>query len=193
MATTGEVAFTKKEMQKFFSVIDVLEDMVCFEVAVTAGLRREDIGHGMVKRKRKGETIRIETGIRIKDIDEIERKMSYYESKKNKIHTVPLEESVLLNIRRLINSRGKQQSDFLITYTGRTAYSKLQDYCEKAGIRRRPFHALRGTCIKLRQEAGWSVEKTAKLIDDTVNVVQRHYATPSFSELAEEIKAKPIL
>ncbi len=191
--TIGEYSLTKKELEKMFSVVDNLEDLVLLEVAVTTGIRREDIGHGMIKRKRKSNWIKIESGIRIKDIDFSEKKLSFYESKKDRIHTVPLEESGLMNIRRLINSRGKQQSEFLITYSGRTAYTKLQEYCDKAGIRRRPFHALRATCIKLRQEAGWAEAKTAKLIGDTVNVVQTYYATPSFSELAEETRTKPIL
>jgi len=31
---------------------------------------------------------------------------------------------------------------------GRTAHRKLQMYCDRARIPRRPFHALRATCIK---------------------------------------------
>ncbi|WP_226990803.1 hypothetical protein [Methanosarcina acetivorans] len=40
----------------------------------------------------------------------------------------------------------------MFPFAGRTAYKRLhkrlQAYCERAGIQKRPFHALRATCIK---------------------------------------------
>jgi integrase len=96
-------------------------------------------------------------------------------------------------ITQLINSRGKDQCEYIFSKTGRTAYTRLQKYCDKAGIPRRPFHALRATCIKRCQAAGWSIEQVAKLTGDTIAVIQEHYSWPSSSEMQEVAMEKPVI
>ena len=193
--TTGEDALSSKEWDKLISVVDNLEDEVMLKMTVTKGFRREDIGHGTIKRKRKNKTVHITTGIKIENIhmDQDDKKLLYYESKKDRYREVPLNDTDITLIKKLINSRGKHQHEYLITYSGRTAYRKLQEYCDKAGIRRRPFHALRATCIKFCKSAGWSDEQVARLTGDTISVIQEHYATPSTSEMAEVAESKPII
>lgn len=191
--TTGEDSLTPKEFTKLISVVDNLEDEVMLRLTVTKGFRREDIGHGTIKRYRKNERVYVTTGIKIENIKFDDKLLVYYESKKDRIRDVPLNDEDITLIKKLINSRGKQQSEYLITYSGRTAYRKLQQYCDKAGIRRRPFHALRSTCVKFCQAAGWSDPQISKLIGDTIAVVQSHYATPSTAEMAEVVVNKPVI
>lgn len=192
--TTGEDALSMKEWNKLISVVDVLEDEVMLKLTVTKGFRREDIGHSKkVKRFRKTEPVWITTGIKVENINFDEGRLTYYESKKDRIRDVPLTLDDIILIKKLLNSRGKKQHEYLITYSGRTAYRKLQEYCDKAGIRRRPFHALRSTCVKFCIAAGWRDEQTSRLIGDTVKVVQEHYATPSASEMEEVAREKPII
>jgi len=45
----------------------------------------------------------------------------------------------------------KNKGEFLFPFSGRTAYNRLQAYCECAGIQKGSFHALRATCIKFAQ------------------------------------------
>jgi len=78
-------------------------------------------------------------------------------------------------------------------YGDRTAYRRVQDLCDRAGIPRRPFHALRATCIKFAQIAGWSPEQVAELTGDTIRVIQEHYATPSKQEMCELVREKEIV
>ena len=196
--TTGEKALTRTEYNKLISVIDKLEDEVFIKLAISCGIRREDIGHGTITRKRreKGkvvETFKRTTGIKISDIDFDEKRLTFFEGKKNRNHTVPLSNDVIILIKKLINSRGKNQHEYLITFSGRTAHRKLQEYCDKAGIPRRPVHSLRGSCVKFCQAMGWSPEQVAKLIDDSIAVVQQHYATPSQSEMNEVAQEKQII
>lgn len=173
---TGEKALTPKEYEKLISVIDRLEDEVLIKLAVSIGARREDLAN-----------------IRVSDIDLEEHRISFYEDKKNRIHTVPISPEMARLIRQLIHSRGKDQSEFIFMYTGRTAYARLQKYCDKAGIPRRPFHALRATCIKRCQAAGWSIEQVARLTGDTIAVIQEHYAWPSSSEMQEVASERPLI
>ncbi|OPY19177.1 MAG: Tyrosine recombinase XerD-like protein [Methanomethylovorans sp. PtaU1.Bin073] len=173
---SGEKALTQKEYEKLISVIDHLEDEVCIKLAISTGARREDLA-----------------SIRIKDIDLQELKLSFYEQKKKRIHTVPLSPEMARLITQLINSRGKDQCEYIFSKTGRTAYTRLQKYCDKAGIPRRPFHALRATCIKRCQAAGWSIEQVAKLTGDTIAVIQEHYSWPSSSEMQEVAMEKPVI
>jgi len=173
---SGEKALTPREYEKLISVIDHLVDEVLIKLAVSIGARREDLA-----------------SIKVSDIDLDELKLSFYEQKKRRIHTVPLSPEMARLITQLLNSRGKEQSEYLFPFTGRTAYDHLQKYCEKAGIPRRPFHALRATCIKRCQAAGWSPEQVAKLTGDTIAVIQEHYAWPSSSEMQEVAMDKPVI
>lgn len=185
--TTGEKALTADEWTKLQACIDNLEDEVLFKLAISTGIRREDIGHSP----------KYDTGIRLSDITELPNgtgKLKFTEHKKKRIHEVPLSREMMRLIKLLVNSRDKtHKSPYLITYSGRTAHRKLQEYCDKAQIPKRPFHALRATCIKFCQRAGWRVEEVAKLTGDTIAVIQEHYSTPSESEMQEAIEKKAIL
>jgi integrase len=197
--TTGEHALNQKEYLKLVAVIDHLEDEVMMKLAISTGIRREDLCHGTMKRKRIDKTTKkvidykVITGIKIADIDFEQKKLSFLESKKNRIWEVPLSDEMLVLIKKLINSRGKNQHEYLITYSGRTAHRKLQMYCDKARIPRRPFHALRATCIKFCQAAGWAPEQVAKLTGDTIAVIQEHYSTPTNAEMQAVVQDKPII
>jgi len=46
---------------------------------------------------------------------------------------------------------------------------------------------------KLCQRRGWSVEQAAKLVGDTIRVVQEHYTTPSNEELKQVVRERPII
>ena len=197
--TTGEHALNLKEYLKLVAVIDHLEDEVMMKLAISTGIRREDLCHGTMKRKRIDKTTKkvidykVITGIKIDDIDFEQKKLSFLESKKNRIWEVPLSDDMLVLIKKLINSKGKNQHEYLITYSGRTAHRKLQMYCDKARIPRRPFHALRATCIKFCQAAGWAPEQVAKLTGDTIAVIQEHYSTPTNAEMQAVVQDKPII
>ena len=196
---TGEHALNQREYDKLVSVIDHLEDEVMIKLAVSTGIRREDLCHGTIKRKRVDKSTKkitdykMITGIKISDIDFDEKKLSFLESKKNRIMDVPLSDNILVLIRKLINSRGKNQNEYLISFSGRTAHRKLQMYCDRAGIPRRPFHALRATCIKFCQAAGWAPEQVSKLTGDTIAVIQEHYSTPTNAEMLAVVQDKPII
>lgn len=70
---------------------------------------------------------------------------------------------------------------------------KVQFYCDKAGIERRPFYALRATCVKFCQIAGWRVEEVAKLTGDIIAVIQEHYSTPTDGEMQKAVELKAII
>lgn len=183
--TTGEKALLPEEWAKLQEVIDNLEDEVMLKLAISTGIRREDLGY----------SAKHNSGIRISDITELSDgtgKMQFFEHKKNRIHEVPLSKEMMRLIKLLVNSRDKK-GKFLITYSGRTCHRRLQEYCRKAGLEERPFHALRATCIKLCQKAGWRVEEVAKLTGDTIAVIQEHYSTPTPGEMQDAIRKKAII
>lgn len=187
--TSGELAFTMNEYEKLHSCITNIEDLVMIELAISTGIRREDIGHGNVKRKRyvEGKNIihHIITGIKVSDIDFEEKTLLFYESKKDRMYSVPIEDSLIQSIKMLLNTDGKKKRKYLISYSGRTCYNRLQEYCDKAQIPGRAFHVLRASCIKFHQNTGWSPEAVAKLTGDTIQTIQEHYLTPSYGEMKE--------
>ena len=175
--TSGELALTPKEYEKLHSVITNIEDLVMIELAVSTGIRRDDIGYGHAKRKRsvdgKRTTVQITTGIKMYNIDFVEKTLTFYESKKNRMYTVPIENTLIQSIQMLLDTDGNKKRKYLISYSGRTCYRRLQDYCAKASIPGRAFHTLRASCIKFHQSAGWSSEAVAKLTGDTDLVQSR--------------------
>lgn len=182
--TSGEKAFTKKEYEKLLAVCNTLEEEVLLKMAVALGIRRDDIAR-----------------VLISNINFNENKLTFLESKKSgrdkvtkeidrpRYHMVPIGPDLSQLLRKYVSTLPKKQ-EFLFTWGeskwgDRTAWRRLQILCERAGIPKRPFHALRATCIKFKQSEGWPVEATAKLVDDTIRVVQEHYSTPSDAEMAE--------
>lgn len=168
---SGEYALTKAEWEKIKAVIDSLEDELLIKMAVSTGIRREDI-----------------VSISINNIDFDESYLTFHESKKNKNRTIFLSPEIMQLIRKYIKTIPKR--DLLFDFTGRTAWNKLDRLCRRAGIPSRPFHALRATCIKFCDFAGWREEETAKLTGDSIRVIQEHYRTPSDSEMKEIAKSK---
>ena len=166
---TGEHSLTRKEYEKLLDACSSIEDELMIKVAVGLGLRRYDLTH-----------------IMIADIDlEQENTLSYHEQKKGgRIRTVFISAKLHQIIVKYLKTIPKGQKK-LFAFSDKTAYNRLQKICDIAGIPRRPFHALRATCIKFHQAAGWRDEETAELVGDTIRVIQEHYATPSRSEMQE--------
>jgi integrase/recombinase XerD len=181
--TSGEKALTKGQLNKLLEYITDLEERVLIKTAVVLGIRRNDI-----------------VQLRVGDIDFETLRLVFYEHKKKRNHIVPIPTNLANELAMLIKVNKTKRSEFLFPgrhgkghMSSKTAYNILQKNLEKAGLPHKPFHALRATCIKLHQQEGWTVEQTAKLIGDTVAVVQEHYATPSDEELAEVMAEKPII
>lgn len=179
---TGEKALTPREVEIFLSRIGTIYDEAFFTLAISTGIRRDDI----VKIKQT-------------DVDLDEMKISYFEHKKDRIRTVPINDRTAQKLRQHLNVIGKGTWLFPSPYdskkhlSSRQAYNRFQNYLKICDIEPRPFHALRATCIKMCQASGWSVEETAKLVGDTVRVVQEHYTTPSDAELSQAMREKAIL
>jgi integrase/recombinase XerD len=179
--TTGQKSLTEMEYQKLLSSCDNLQDRLLLMLGVSLGLRREDI-----------------VRVRISNIDLQNKWLTYLEKKKgDKIRRVPMGDKLKQEIEVYINTT--KPKDFLFPnrqigktqhMSGRTAYNRLKWLCEKSGVEPRPFHALRSTCIKLKQKQGWSVEQVAALIGDTVATVQSHYSTPSDDEMKNIMQDK---
>jgi integrase len=177
---TGELSFTPREYEKILTVCNTLEEELLIQMAVSTGLRRIDISR-----------------IRIGDIDLSNGHLAYYEHKKRRNRVIPLSPKILQLLKKYLNSLPKNQ-EYLFSwgknqYGDRTAYRRVQDLCDRAGIPRRPFHALRATCIKFCQKAGWSPEQVSELTGDTIRVIQEHYATPSKQEMCELVREKEII
>lgn len=144
-------------------------------VGVELGLRRKDL-----------------VNIKVVDIDLDNGKLSFFEHKKDRIRTLPLSARLAQEIRILLNTLPRGQKTLFSYKSDRTVWNRLNAIFDKVGIENRGVHCLRGTCVKLRQQEGWTVEQTAKLIGDRVETVWTHYSTPSDDELAALIRGETL-
>lgn len=146
------------------------EDHTIFKLALQTGIRREDI-------------VNIEIG----NVDLENRKLMFWEAKKRRHWTVPLTKDMVYDLTRYINSLKKGQRK-LFTFTGRTAYNKLQKTLFIAGISKRiSFHDLRRTFVKTAKKRGLSPKAVAQITGDTLKVIQEHYENLDMEELKEEV------
>lgn len=162
-------SLTPEEQERLVSVLDTLEDMVLFKLALSSGIRREDI-----------------VGIEVGRIDLDLRRLTFWEGKKSRDWTIPLTEGVVQVLKMWISTRpGKRQ---LFDFTGRTAYNKLQRALLKAGIKKElSFHDLRRTFIKTAKKRGLSPKAVSQITGDTLQVIQEHYENMDQDELRDEL------
>lgn len=178
--TTGEKALNRKQANAVLMAANSYEDKMLIMIGFTLGLRRDDL-------------VRIE--IPNIDLTTNSPMLSYHEKKKgNRIKTVPLSNELAHELSLYIKEHTEKDQKYLFparqnvreggSMSSKTAYNIFNDLCKKAGIPTPiPIHAMRSTCIKLKQEEGWTIEQVAALIGDKVSTVQEHYATPSMGEL----------
>jgi integrase len=182
---TGRKSLTETDVNKLLSVITDLEHSALLQLAITAGIRRGDI-----------------VEIKQNNFDYETRKITFYEHKKRRTHTVYVPQNVA-NVIEMLKTANKGET-YLFTgradkkhgkghLSSRQAYNIFNLYLKKAGLEKRPFHSLRSTCIKLCQKRGWKPEETAELVGDSLNVIQEHYSVPSEQEMKEVTKDKAIL
>ena len=171
---SGQKSLSKNEYAKIISVIDNLEDELLIKLAISTGIRREDL-----------------CSIKISNINLDDSILTFHESKKNLDRRIYLNSDIVLLIRKFLKTQDKRPK--LFSFTGRTAYRHLNHWCVLAGIPERPFHALRATCVKFCQQAGWSASEVSDLTGDSLRVIQEHYAVPSDGEMREAVQKKVII
>jgi integrase len=173
---TGQFALTEKEYERVLDACSSVEDETLIKFTVATGLRRADV----VRIERQN--VNIETG-----------KITFSEKKKGgRIRDIYIGPKLRQVLTKYVKTIPKDQK-MLFGFSERTAYNKLQNLCDIAGIPRRPFHALRATCIKRCQKAGWTPEQVVDLTGDTLRVIQEHYAVPGTSEMVEVALTKEIV
>ena len=174
---TGKDALTHQEAIKLLSLMDSVEAEALIRLGINTGMRRSDI-------------VAIEMG----NINLETKEVVFWEHKKRRnwvsriddvtraslmkhiaVNVTPIKSKYLFPAKR--GDKG-HMSD-------RYAYNVFQRALIRANITTRPFHALRSTFVKLAKLVGWSDVQIAQQIGDSLEVVQRHYATPSDGEMRE--------
>lgn len=158
-----------EEQERLLSVTETFEDLVLLRLALSTGIRREDIA-------------RIEVG----NIDLENRRLKFWESKR-RWWEVPLTIEVRQEIERFLNTfpNGRKK---LFDMTGRTAYNRLQKYLEKASIKKElSFHDLRRSFIKTAKRKGLSPKAVSQITGDTLATIEQSYANLDMVELTEEV------
>lgn len=173
--TSGEEALTYSQVQTLLSRTDIsLFDEALLRLALDGGLRRIDC-----------------VRVRCANLNVQDNHLIYWEQKKRRNWQCFLEPPTVKALSQLIASSNSEwmfpASNPRRPISDRTAYNILHNNLKACGLPMRPFHALRATCIKLKQAAGWPPEMTARHTGDTIRVIQQHYLTPSLEEMRERV------
>ena len=168
-------SLTFEELQRVLSVCETLEDKALIELAVTTGIRREDI-----------------VNIELSNIDLERRTLTFWEEKKDRWWVVALEPEVAQTLQMFINQNPNRK--LLFEFSGRTAYNKFQALLKKAGIKKHlAFHALRRTFIRLSKRMGRDIRFVMDQTGDTARVIIEEYEGYDVDELAEMMEKDGII
>lgn len=179
---TGEYALTEEEARKLLSSCGSAEDLSLLSLAISAGIRREDI-----------------VSVEVASLDLEEGWVSFYESKKRRTWKAPFGQAARVALQMHLQTKPKSRWLFPSPHdparhlSGRAAYDRFQKWLRNAELKERPFHALRATCIKLSQRKGWTIDETMRLTGDTWRVISEHYATPTPAEMERAAKEKALI
>jgi integrase len=175
-------ALSYNQYMKILLKCRTTEQTCLISVACELGLRREDV-------------VSLETA----NIDLGGKWITFLEHKKGLMRTLPLPDQLVQDIDKHLNTFQKKPK-FLFPakrcdsksghMSGMEAWRTLQELCLQADMpepvdrKDRPFHALRGTCYKLKQNRDkWTVEQAAAWLGDTPETAMRHYGKTTVSEL----------
>lgn len=178
--TSGELALTREEADKLLHTLDHPRDRALISLTLTTGMRREDV-----------------VGVTMDALDTERWTVGFYEHKKRRPWKASIGGRTREDLRVWLAVR-PHHSEYLFPsrkshLSSRQAFNVLQTGLVAAGIAKRPYHALRGTAVKLMQAAGWSPEQISRQTGDTIRTIQRHYSTPSASEMDQVAEQKPLL
>lgn len=182
-------ALSYSDYMKIMLKCRTLEQTCLIGIACEYGLRRDDI-----------------IAIEIANINLPEKRMIFKEQKKNRMVSRPLSDIIVSDLTRYINSLPKN-TRFLFPakrktsktghMSGMEAWRTLQELCIQADIpmpsdrKDRPFHALRGTCYKLKRNRDkWTAEQVAAWLGDTIGTAMKHYGAVTDSELDDLVRGK---
>lgn len=179
----GSVALTANEVRRLLAPIDRLEERALLELAVTSGIRREDV-----------------VAIPLEGLELDDGWLTFFESKKRRTRRIPLDLACLVTLRSYVRTLAKGERWLFPSprragrhETGRFAWTILNRWLDRTCLARRPFLALRATAYKLAKSKGWSVEQAAALLGDSIRVAMEFYGVATPGELRDVMRARPLL
>ena len=182
-------ALSDQEIQRCLAKCNTLEKELLIRLGVFFGFRRDDMRM-----------------LEVNNVDFTNKQITYREEKKDKLRTVPMDDTIALTIERYKNTlpknakylfpaRVKDKTKIGMEPIGSaTLYRLFQEILKDAEIPNplgrtgRPFHALRGTCVKAWKRKGMDVTQVAEILGDTVDTVMEHYSAATMSEVRDAME-----
>ena len=163
-------SLTLSEQELLLNVVTNYQDLVLFKLALTTGIRREDI-----------------VGIELQGVNLEDDTLTFWEAKKKRFWTVPIHPEAKLEVQRYLKTIPKGQKK-LFTFCGKTAYNHLQYYLKKAGITKPiSFHDLRRSFVKTARKKGLSPKAVSQITGDSLHTIEEYYSNLDMDELQEEL------
>ncbi|MFW3145986.1 MAG: tyrosine-type recombinase/integrase [Thermoplasmatota archaeon] len=164
-------SLTFKEVQELIDACNTLEEKALIEVALSTGIRRNDI-----------------INIEVNRVDLDNHKLVFWEEKKDRLWMVAIPPEVVQTLRMYIRTLPEEQR-YLFPFSGRTAYNKVQKILRRTSIRKHiPFHSLRRTYIRLSKRLGRDTRFVMDQTGDTARVILEHYEGYTVDEMSEMMK-----
>jgi integrase len=165
-----------EEQERLLAAAPTLKDLALFRIALTTGIRRADLAN-----------------IRKGDVDLKNRKIKFWQDKKDTMHQVPISNALLPDLTRYLATVDKgtpwlfpNRDSLQRPMSDKTVYNRLQGALKLAGIEKEiSVHDLRRSFVKTCLAGGMRPEIVAAITDDDVSTILEWYAIPDDHEILE--------
>jgi len=168
---TGDVALSRDEYNKLLAAATTLEDRLMLMIGVALGLRRSDLAR-----------------VRLENINFDRHELTYLEKKKkNRARSVPLPPKLETELKLFMKEQRRKHGP-IFSCSDRQLWNRFAIICDTAGVKRRPIHALRSTCVSFLMEADFTVAEAAKILGDAESTVFKHYISQTSAYLSDKMR-----
>jgi integrase len=188
----GEKALTHDEQDRILLSCKTPFEKILIQSAISTACRRDDLVH-----------------IEWKNIDLKDRSITFFEQKKDRLHTIYFGEKFQSDLTQFKASLPKNCKYLLPKYyitkdgikyypdrhiSSRTVYNLYNTIRRNAGFKEDSgFHSLRASAAKRAAESGWSLLEISKLLGDSPDTVQKYYLAVSPGQFQEVARNKELI
>lgn len=167
-------ALTFEDLRKVLDHCETLEEETIIKLAITTGIRREDMAR-----------------IELMNIHIDEKFITFWEEKKDRPWKVPLEPNVIQVLKKYIPTLEKGEK-YLFPISGRTLYRRFNDILSRSGLPSMRFHDLRRSCMRLSRQMGRDIRFVMDLTGDTAETILREYEGYTIDEMNKLLEENSI-
>ena len=179
---SGDFALSEDEVHKLLNSFDNIHEKAIFALATVTGIRRNDL-----------------VSIKRRDFDSNNGIITFFEHKKGAYHSIriPSRNTISMLNEHLASCKAsewlfpspRKSREFKNSHiSGRHVFDLFNEHLVLAGLKERPLHSLRATCLQLSLAKGWNFMCGIKLLNIHADTADDNYDRRDCRPTKEDMK-----